>query len=138
MPNNLNVTLDKTTTPWTVDVSQQGNANHVDRNPNAQTVTWQLTGNAASGFFVPMDDPSLNPGFSWVSEPPAGIFGTPTISSNGNQLTITDLNSGTLGNGTSTVGTWTYMLRVNVGGTVYKSLAISIRATNTNPTIVNK
>ena len=134
----MNVTLDKTTNPWTVDVDQHGNGNHFGRNASTQTITWQLTGDAASGFFVPMSDPSLNPGFSWVSEPPQGIFGyPPTISSNGNQMTMTDLNSGTLPNGTSTVGTWTYKLRVNVGGTVYTSLAISIRATNNNPTIVN-
>ncbi len=131
MPNNLNVTLNKATNPWTVDIDQQGNPNHVSQSPNAQTITWQLTGNAATGSFVSMTDP--NPGFSWVSAPPSGIFGTPTPSNNGNQLTMTDLN-----NSASTVGTWTYILRVNVGGTVYTSLTTSITATNTNPTIVNK
>ena len=131
MPNNLNVTLDKTTIPWTVDIDQQGNANHVSQSPNAQTITWQLTGNAATGSFVSLTDP--NPGFSWVSAPPSGIFGTPTLSNNGNTLTMTDLN-----NSASTAGTWTYILRVNVGGTVYTSLTTSITATNTNPTIVNK
>ena len=131
MPNNLNVTLNKATNPWTVDIDQQGNPNHVSQSPNAQTITWQLTGNAATGSFVSMSDP--NPGFSWVSAPPSGIFGTPTLSNNGNQLTMTDLN-----NSASTVGTWTYILRVNVGGTVYTSLTTSIMATNTNPTIVNK
>jgi hypothetical protein len=127
----LNVTLDKTTNPWTVDVDQHNNANEFSRSPNTQTITWQLTGNAASGSFVPMSDP--NPGFSWVSAPPTGIFSyPPTISGNGNTMTMTDLN-----NSTTTAGTWTYILRVNVGGTVYCTETTSITATNTDPTIKN-
>jgi hypothetical protein len=131
MPNNLNVTLNKTPSPWAVDVNQQGNANHVSRSPNAQTITWELTGNAASGFFVSLSDP--NPGFSWVGTPPADtIFSLPTLSANGNQLSIIDLN-----NSASTTGTWTYMLRVNVGGTVYTTISTLPYETDTNPTIKN-
>ena len=132
MPNHLQVTLDKSTAPWCVDIDQSGNANHVNQSPNAQNITWQLTGNAASGSFVALTDP--NPGFAWVGmAPPSGVFASPTLGANGNQLTISDLN-----NSSSTTGTWSYILRVNVGGVVYQSKTASLAATTTNPTIVNK
>lgn len=131
MPNNLNVTLNQSTTPWTVVVDQNGKDNEISQSQNAQTITWQLTGNAASGSFVPMSDP--NPGFAWLSAPPAGVFGTPSLSNNGNQLTVTDTN-----NSANSTGTWTYVLRVNVGGTVYSSGSISITGTDTTPWIKNK
>jgi hypothetical protein len=132
MPNNLNVTLDTSTSPSAVDVDQHGKDNEVSQGPNAQTITWQLTGNAASGSFVPMTDSA--PGFQWISAPPDGIFGTPTVSQgSGNQLTLTDLNTGT-----STQGSWTYILRINVGGTVYSTKTTSLKATTTNPVIINK
>lgn len=131
MPNNLNVTLDTSKTPWAVDVDQHGNDNQVSQGPNAQNITWQLTGNAASGSFVALDDPY--PGFAWVSAPPAGIFSSPSRSPNGNQLTISDTN-----NSANTAGSFTYMLRVNVGGTVYSTKTLSLAATSTNPVIVNR
>jgi hypothetical protein len=131
MPNNLNVTLDTNTSPPAVDVDQHGKGNEVSQSPNAQTIVWQLTGNAASGSFVALDDP--NPGFQWISAPPAGVFSSPSRSPNGNQLTITDTN-----NSANTAGSWTYVLRVNVGGTVYSTKTISLTATTTNPVIINK
>ena len=132
MPNNLNVTLDTGTSPSAVDVDQHGKDNEVSQGPGAQTITWQLTGNAASGSFVPMTDSA--PGFQWTSAPPDGIFGTPTVSQgSGNQLTLTDLNTGT-----STQGSWTYILRINVGGTIYSTKTTSLKATTTNPVIINK
>ena len=132
MPNHLQVTLDQSTTPWCVDIDQSGNANHVSQSPNAQNITWQLTGNAASGSFVALTDP--DPGFAWVGmAPPSGVFGSPTLGANGNQLTISDLN-----NSSSTSGSWTYILRVSVGGVVYQSKTTSLAATTSNPTIVNK
>ena len=131
MPNNLSVTLNQAQSPWSVDVDQHGNDNEVSQGPNAQTITWQLSGNAASGSFVSLSDP--NPGFAWISPPPNGVFGTPTLSGNGNKLTMTDLNTGS---GTS--GTWAYVLRVNVGGTVYSTRTMSITGTDTNPWIKNK
>ena len=131
MPNNLNVTLDETKTPWAVDVDQHGKDNEVSQSPNAQTIVWQLTGNAASGSFVALDDP--NPGFEWITAPPAGIFSDPSRSPNGNQLTISDTN-----NSSTTAGSWTYRLRVNVGGTVYSTKTLSLAATTTDPVINNK
>ena len=132
MPNNLSVTLDTSTNPAAVDVDQHGKGTEVSQGANAQTITWQLNGNAASGSFVSM---SANPpGFEWISAPPSGIFGTPTVSQgSGNQLTLTDLN-----NSAGTQGDWTYILRVNVGGTVYSTKTTSLKATTTNPVIINK
>ena len=131
MPNNLHVALDQSAQPWVLDVDQQGNANHVGQSPNAQTITWQLTGNAASGSFVPLTDSA--PGFAWVgTPPPSGIFGSPTLSPNGNQVTITDLN-----NSANTMGTYYYILRATIGGTVYSTIAASIAATTTSPWIKN-
>ncbi|MEO6968958.1 MAG: hypothetical protein ABI132_10985 [Rhodanobacteraceae bacterium] len=131
MPNTLYVTLDQTTNPWSVDVNQNNNANDVAQNALAQTLTWQLTGNAASGTFNSLTDP-VNPGFGWTSTPAprAGIFHTPTLS--GNTLTISDLN-----NSSSTTGTWTYKLCINVGGNLYHTINTSITAKSTNPTIKN-
>ena len=132
MPNNLSVTLDTSTKPAAVDVDQHGKGNEVSQGANAQTITWQLNGNAASGSFVAMsEDP---PGFEWISAPPSGVFGTPMVSQgSGNKLTITDLNTSA-----ATQGNWTYILRVNVGGTVYSTKTTSLKATTTNPVIINK
>ena len=109
MPNQLRVSLDKSTQPWSVHVDQQGNANHVDRSPDPQTIIWQLTGNAASGAIV---------SFAWVDTlPPDGIFGSPAISSNGNQMTLTDTHDSA-----RSAGIWSYELTINVGGTDYSTL----------------
>lgn len=131
MPTTLQVTLKTSTTPWTVNIDQSGNANHVPRGTSAQTLAWQLAGNAATGSFVAMDDP--NPGFAWIgTQPPAGVFGTPSISPNGNQLSISDNNTSP-----ASAGEWTYVMRVNVGGTVYSTIATLPQGTNTDPSIKN-
>jgi len=131
MPNNLDVTLDKSTTPWCLDIDQKNNANHVSRSPNAQTITWQLTGNAAAGSFNAQTDPE--PGFAWVSTPPPdGIFGPPVLQANGNQLTMSDLN-----NSASTTGDWVYQLSATIGNVVYQSKKTSITGQTTDPTIKN-
>ncbi|WP_234411292.1 hypothetical protein [Rhodanobacter thiooxydans] len=133
MPNNLQVALDKSTTPWCLDIDQQNNANHVARSPNAQTITWQLTGDAAAGSFNAQSN--TEPGFAWVgTAPPDGIFGTPSVS--GNQITMSDLN-----NSASTTGTWTYQLSATIGGVVYQSNKTSLTQTTTNqssPTTTNR
>lgn len=129
MPN-LKVTLDESTTPPYLDIDEKNNANHVSRSPNAQTITWQLSGNAASGSFNAQGIPQ--PGFTWVNPPPAGIFGPPTLSQNGNEITMTDLN-----NSASTAGNWIYQLSATIGGVVYQSNKTSIKGTTTDPTIKN-
>ncbi|WP_445144552.1 hypothetical protein [Dyella sp. Tek66A03] len=130
MPNNLKVTLDKTTTPWSLDIDQHGNANHVGQGSSAQTITWQLSGSAASGSF---DSQIANqPGFAWIQTPPAGIFGSPTLSNNANEITMSDLN-----NSPSTGGEWIYQLSATINNVVYQSNATSITGTTTNPSIKN-
>lgn len=127
MPNNLAVTLDQSTTPWSVDVDQHGNANQVNRSANSQNITWQLQGNAATGSFV---------SFQWITNPPPPntIFGSFTLSGTGKQATMSDLN-----NSDSTSGVWIYKLTINVDGTQYSTIAqLNPRATNTNPTIKNQ
>jgi len=132
MPNDLHVTLDTSTTPPCLDIDQSNGANHVSRSPNAQTITWQLTGNAASGSFNTQSAPE--PGFAWVgTPPPAGIFGPPTLSSNGNEITMSDLN-----NSASTAGDWIYQLSATIGNVSYQSKKTSITGQTTDPTIKNR
>ena len=132
MSINLNVKLDQSKTPWALDVDQTNNSNQVGRSANAQSIVWQLTGNAATGDFVPLNDP--NPGFQWIgTAPPSGIFGRPSLNSNSNQLTLSDLN-----NSTSSTGTFVYMLRASIGGTVYSTIKTLPGGTTTDPAIINK
>ena len=131
MPTLLNVTLNTSTNPWTVNIDQSGKANHVPRSSSAQTITWQLTGNAAKGSFVSLKD--AHPGFEWGDvSPPSGIFSDTKISTDGNQLTMNDLNENA-----GAVGEWIYLLRVNFDGTVYSSIVAKLQGTNTNPSIKN-
>lgn len=131
MPNNnLKVSLDTSTSPPRLDVDQHGNPNHVSRSSSAQTITWQLTGNAATGSFNAQDAPQ--PGFAWMEVPPAGIFGPPTPGGNGKKITMNDLN-----NSAGTTGEWIYRLSATIDGQVYQSDAISIGGTTTNPSIKN-
>jgi hypothetical protein len=124
MPNDLQVSLDESTSPWSVDVDQQGDANHVNRSPNTQTITWHLTGNAASGSII---------FFAWLgTPPPASIFGSPTITNGGNQLSLADTNPNA-----STAGTWAYQLTIRVGGNDYSSVGFLPTGTATTPTIKN-
>jgi len=126
--NDLKVTLDKNTTPWLVDIDQKNNANQVARSAQSQTITWQLNGNAASGKIVSLDWVNQAP----ITPPPAGIFGSPQISQNGNTMTMTDLN-----NSAATTGDWIYILKIEVDGQIYQSGQTSITGTATNPSIKN-
>lgn len=131
MPNDLHVTLDKSKTPWCLDIDQSNGANHVSRSSSAQTITWQLIGNAAKGSFDEQSDPE--PGFAWVdTPPPAGIFGPPVLQANNNQLIMSDLNSSA-----GTTGEWIYQLSAKIDCVVYQSKKTSLTPTTTNPTIKN-
>jgi hypothetical protein len=130
MPN-LKVTLYTKENPQYLDIDQKDNANHVNQSPCAQTFTWQLSGDAATGSFNAQS--TTEPGFAWVDPvPPAGIFGSPTLSPNGNEITMTDLN-----NSASTAGDWIYQLSATIGGVVYQSDKTSITGQTTNPSIKN-
>jgi hypothetical protein len=132
MAINLNVTIKTSgTDAGYLDVDQSGNANHVPQNPNAQTITWKLNGNANGGTFNAMN--AANPGFAWIgTSPPAGIFGTPVPDNQGN-MTMSDNNIDS-----STAGTWTYKLWATINGSQYSTTStLSTRATTTDPTIKN-
>lgn len=125
MPNPLKVTL-TTTTPISVDIDQNNGANHVDRNPNRQTISWQLEGHAATGSFVDFHFlPNQTPD-------PSSIFGPPDYGPNNKSLSITDLN-----NSSSTTGTWIYFLQINVGGQNYSTTSSTPSGVANNPTIKN-
>jgi hypothetical protein len=131
MPTNtMNVSLDTSVTPYRLDVTDNGGQNQVSQSPNPQTITWNLTGVLTQGNFVAMS--ATQPGFEWVQAPPAGIFGTPTVGSNGNSMSITDTHTSA-----STNGQWIYMLRVSYNGTVYSTVANLLTGTSTNPIIIN-
>lgn len=123
MEHVLSVSLDKSTTPWSVDIDPHGNANHVGRSPQPQTLAWELTGNAAQGDLLPLQ---------WVQQPPQGIFGPPELAANGQRMTMTDLNDGP-GSG----GSWIYMLRLTLDGTQYATRETLPTGTTTNPSIKN-
>ncbi|AIF45969.1 hypothetical protein [Dyella japonica] len=123
MPNNLKVSLDETTNPWVVKIDEKGNANEVARNPEQQTITWQLDGNAATGDIID---------FNWVgTQPKADIFGQPKYNNNDHNMTLTDLN-----NSAATTGDWIYKLTIEVDNNQYSTNA-SITGTTDNPTIKN-
>ena len=124
MPNLLKVKLDETTNPWTVDVEQKDDANHVPRGSSSQTITWQLHGNAAAGDIAWVE---------WLIQPPSGVFGTPNISHNGNVLTISDLNDSV-----ASTGDWPYQISVTLNHQTYYTPTDSDDGTTSNPTIKNK
>ena len=123
MDHVLSVSLDKSTTPWSVDIDQHGNANQVPRSPHRQTLAWELTGNAASGDLLPLQ---------WVEPPPQGIFSPPEVATNGQRMTMTDLNDDQ-----DSTGTWIYMLSLTLDGQQYSTLTTIPTGTTTNPSIKN-
>jgi hypothetical protein len=136
MPNDLDVmlsvTLDKTTTPWSLDVNENNKANQLNPGPNPQRIVWTLIENAASGSFVALS--AREPGFAWSgAQPPDGIFDNLVISpTSTNQLMMNDHHDGN-----NTAGTWIYILRARIGEAIYSTIAKSPIGQNTNPTIKN-
>ncbi|WP_424682128.1 hypothetical protein [Frateuria sp. YIM B11624] len=106
-PHVLSVSLDKSTTPWSVLVDPHGHANHVYRHRKRQTLTWKLTGNAAGGALLPLQ---------WIRQPPKGIFGEPKLDSNGKRMTMTDFN-----HHAESRGSWTYLLCLMLDGKRYST-----------------
>jgi hypothetical protein len=132
MANNIQVSIN-TTSPPTLNVTDNGGQNQVPANSNGPTtISFNLTGQLTQGNFVSMSDP--NPGFSWI-EDPGTIFDKPTITNNGNQVQLVDhhLNS-------SSNGEWIYMLRVNYNGTIYTTTDVisGPGGTSNNPVIINR
>jgi hypothetical protein len=134
MPNNLDVmlsvSLNKATIPWSLHVDESNHPNFLNPGPNAQCIVWTLMGEATTGSFLPLLGSER--GFAWTgTQPNAAVFDTPFLSAN-NQLKLLDHHTGP-----GTAGTWTYILRANIGGTVYSTVALSAAAQNTNPRIKN-
>jgi hypothetical protein len=127
----FHVTLKPDVTPNSLDVDDSGKRNEISRSAAAQELQWVLHGNAASGAFNQQN--ASTPGFQWVTAPPSGIFSTPEVSSNGNQISINDTNSGP-----STQGTWTYILTAVINGQTYSTQVQRLSLTTNNPIIVNK
>jgi hypothetical protein len=123
MDHLLRVRLDKTTTPWLVDIDQHDDANHVERGPQPQVLAWELAGNAAGGNLLPLQ---------WVEPPPEGVFGPPELAANGQRMTITDLN-----NGAGSSGSWIYLLSLTLDGQQYSTRSTLPTGTTTNPSIKN-
>lgn len=126
MANPLKVKLDKTTTPWTVDIDENNGANHFPQSANSQTISWQLTGNAATGtfvdfYFLPNQTPD-----------PGTIFGAPNYGTDKKSLSVSDNNISS-----STTGTWIYYLEINVDGSPYSTTSSTLTAVTNNPTIKN-
>jgi hypothetical protein len=107
------VTLNVTINGNYLDVSQVGNGANPQHGATV-TVTWRLTGNAASGTFNAINDPS-NPGFSWIQQPPAGIFSAPQLAADGKEISLTDTN------GDNAIGSWIYKLCATIGTRPYST-----------------
>ncbi|MBS0569001.1 MAG: hypothetical protein JSS28_00180 [Proteobacteria bacterium] len=131
MPNlELKVTINN----GSLDVDQSGNANQMAHGQTG-TIVWKLTGNAATGTFNAMT--ATNPGFAWKQQPPAGVFGSPTLTHDNTHIEMADNNNDP--NGINSSGTWIYQLYATVGTTQYSTI-VSLElpvATATNPTIKN-
>lgn len=127
------ITLNVTLKNGSLDVDQVGNGNQIGHGED-DTISWKLTGTAASGQFNAMDD--SHPGFSWIQTPPSGVFGTATVQANGNQIQISDNNTDP--NGVNSSGTWIYQLYATVGEKEYSTTyTLSPRGVINNPTIQN-
>lgn len=123
-----NVTLENNA----LDVKDHGAPISVPRETDATNLVWQLTGSAAQGSFNAMT--AANPGFSWIDTPPSGVFGSPTLSANGNQISMTDNYNNSNGSG----GPWRYKLWATIAGVQYSTTAsVSTKATTDNPAIKN-
>lgn len=116
----------------TLDVKDHGAPVGVPQETDATNLVWQLTGSAAQGSFNAIDLTNEDSGFYWIDTPPAGIFGTPVLSANGNQITMTDDNC----SASSAGGPWRYKLNATIGGDQYSTTA-TITATTNDPAIKN-
>ncbi len=125
------VSLDTSTHPWSLSVHQQGNPHHFDPDPNVQTITWQLTGEAATGSFNAQDD--AKPGFAWI--PPAphpGIFDAPDPKTHKHQMTMRNHH-----HGASSAGEWFYQLSATIHGKLCQTPYTPTAGRISNPSIKN-
>jgi hypothetical protein len=103
------------------------------RQPKFQRANHHLAGDRQRGLGSFDERSDAEPGFAWVgAAPPAGIFGSPVLQANGNQLTMSDLD-----NGAGTTGDGIYQLSATIGDVVYQPNKTSPTGTHTNPSIKN-
>jgi hypothetical protein len=123
--NNLRVSLDMQTKPWSVIVDQSAQENELKRGPNIQVVKWYLVDNAAAGRFVR---------FRWgKKKPPRGTFGPFLIDECcGKRATMCDLYKDD-----STSGTWDYELTIEFAGNRYSSKLVGAPLPAGTPNIKN-
>lgn len=133
MPNLLIVTLDNDSKPPCLNVvDEQGNPNHVKRDPDWQTIRWKLDVKDPHASFNSQADSAR--GFAWVGSdrPPAGVFSEPVLRKHGKVLTIADLNDSD--SDSTTTGDWEYQLNATIDGLPYQT---NVDRTTTNPRIKN-
>lgn len=119
-----NVTLQVTLKDGSLDVNQSGNGNQIAHGQSV-TITWHLS----PGSFNAIDDPT-HPGFSWIQQPPPGVFGQAQLADNGHKITITDAN-----NSTNSSGEWIYQLCATINGAPYSTITTLPTGTTTDPMI---
>jgi hypothetical protein len=130
----IGVTLDKSTSPWSLFVSEADA--EISRSSNGQDITWQLRDMA--GFAFPPITDTQHPAFKWTGTgsqyPEPLTFTGPTLSAD--QFTLTDHNNGT------DLGPFPYQLCVTDGSdnyyTTITTSSIGTGGTNTNPKIKNR
>ena len=107
------VTLDQTTTPWTVAVDLR--PIKIPKNSTPQKIHWRLRGNASGGEFQSLS--ATKPGFSWgVPVPPSNVFSNLKLSAKKKSVSVMDNHPDKSSN-----GDWGYKLNVKVGGVIYTS-----------------
>jgi hypothetical protein len=158
--NILNVSLDQSTTPWTVNVEDGSGQNEVLQSTAIQMIIWQLIGAATPGAFPADPNHAIRWPFGLPGGGNFGQFGGPIVSAAGDQLMLPVLNDKK-----HAPKAWIYELTVVFNGVEYhtrskksKKAAAMVTATatarttattptmmmvfktftNTNPTIVNK
>jgi hypothetical protein len=104
----IHVTVDETTTPWTVAASPSD----IDIYRPTRLV-WLLTGNAARGFFPP-DTDTKHPAFDLSGSPPFGLFDNGQLSEK--QFSLDDHHDGQ-----GPKREWPYYLCIKLGKNYYKT-----------------
>lgn len=129
-PILVKVTLDTSTDPWSLAVDR--NPILIDPDSNAQTITWQLTDDAATGSFNAQD--AVHPGFAWPKEEAShpGIFDTPSSDTPKHQVTMRDHH-----HGHSSAGEWFYQLSATIHDKLCQTPNASTAGRTSNPSIKN-
>jgi hypothetical protein len=117
--NNLRVSLDMSTDPWTVVIDASGGENVLKRSANVQVIKWYLVGNAAAGKFIR---------HQWLTKIPRGTFGPFLIDEGGGKrATMCDLYDAD-----GKRGDYPYKLTIELAGNQYSSAVVTVLSGNPN------